>query len=259
MPGARRTRSLACKVESTRVSHHRFAEHSGIPCAMVYGLLRDLPGDRALLPPSPRNAKHCRELTPASRRQDHTTSPSATHALVSRACRVHRTPHPTFVTTAKRPSYGRGAAGLVDLICPTAQGKRLRHVGTTGKSVEGSRPYWRFLQCKIVSRDAHHHLRIYVALVSSVLSSCAIGPQRLLVRRYGSWESDSRSACRHRSRYTMACRHVAYRVSDQRALRADQYSCRKGRDGHLRYVTTHYSYSYLDFRSRAWRQGLGHG
>jgi hypothetical protein len=32
MPGAQRTRSLVRKVESTRVSHHRFAEHSGIPC-----------------------------------------------------------------------------------------------------------------------------------------------------------------------------------------------------------------------------------
>jgi len=106
---------------------------------MVYGLFRDLPGDRAFLPPSPRNAKHCRELTSASRCQDHTAWPSATHALVSRACRVHRTPHPTFVTTAKRPSYGRGAAGLVDVICPTAQVKGLRQIGTTGKSREQSK------------------------------------------------------------------------------------------------------------------------
>ena len=35
MPGAQRTRSLVCKMENTRVSHHRYAETSGIPRAMV--------------------------------------------------------------------------------------------------------------------------------------------------------------------------------------------------------------------------------
>src|ERR1700693_23892 len=62
-------------------------------------------------------------LTPASRRQDHTTSPSAATSLVStpldrsqvhenppchharaQRCRVHRIPCPTSVTIAKRPS-----------------------------------------------------------------------------------------------------------------------------------------------------------
>ena len=50
---------------------------SGLPCAVVYGLLRALPGERAFLPPSLRGCCHPRNLTPASRRQDHTTSPSA--------------------------------------------------------------------------------------------------------------------------------------------------------------------------------------
>jgi hypothetical protein len=35
MPGANAPAASRAKVESTRVSHHRFAEHSGIPCAMV--------------------------------------------------------------------------------------------------------------------------------------------------------------------------------------------------------------------------------
>ena len=36
MPGARCTHSLACKMKtSIRVSHHRFAEIPGLPCAMV--------------------------------------------------------------------------------------------------------------------------------------------------------------------------------------------------------------------------------
>ena len=34
-PGARCTRSRACSVESTRVSHHRFTGTPGLPCAMV--------------------------------------------------------------------------------------------------------------------------------------------------------------------------------------------------------------------------------
>src|SRR6267143_6980820 len=58
-------------------------ETPGIPRAMVYSLLRALPGDRALLPPSP--AGPTASLTPASRCQDHTTSPSASASPVSRA------------------------------------------------------------------------------------------------------------------------------------------------------------------------------
>jgi hypothetical protein len=39
-------------------------------------------------------------LTPASGRQDRTTSPSAATSPVLRLCRGHRIPHPTFVTIA---------------------------------------------------------------------------------------------------------------------------------------------------------------
>jgi hypothetical protein len=73
-------------------------------------------------------------LTPASRRQDHTTSPSASAALVRRSFGVHRIPHPTFVTTAKRPSY-RARDG-VNLNCVGACRKdaTLRPNNTTGNS-----------------------------------------------------------------------------------------------------------------------------
>jgi hypothetical protein len=54
-------------------------------------LIRTLPGDRAFLPPSPRES-YPQDLTPASRRQDHTTWPSALGALVRSASRVHRIP-----------------------------------------------------------------------------------------------------------------------------------------------------------------------
>src|SRR5882672_1639871 len=86
-------------------------EHPAFPAQWFYGLFRALPGDRALLPPSP--ADRSASLTPASGRQDHTASPSATGVSSSapshaqRRC-VHRIPHPTSVTIAIRPSLGVG-------------------------------------------------------------------------------------------------------------------------------------------------------
>jgi hypothetical protein len=75
---------------------------SGLPCAMVLRLIRDLPGDRALLPPS--FVDHPTNLAPASGRQDHATSPSACNVIRLMTRGVHRIPLPTFVTIAKRPS-----------------------------------------------------------------------------------------------------------------------------------------------------------
>jgi len=85
MPGARCTRSRACSVESTRVSHHGCTGSPGIPARNGFnGFLRNLPGDRALLSPSPAEISSA-DLTPASRRQDHTTSPSASAPFVKSA------------------------------------------------------------------------------------------------------------------------------------------------------------------------------
>src|SRR5882724_12575203 len=107
-------------VERTRVTTST-PESPGIPARNGFnGFLRALPGDRALLPPSPCGLKVLsspvepneppQDLTPASRRQDHTTSPSASSAVVLHAanrsrrairpalashaqhCCVHRTP-----------------------------------------------------------------------------------------------------------------------------------------------------------------------
>ena len=53
MPGARRARSLACEIKKhTSIVTTVTPVSPGIPCAMVYGLFRALPGDRAFLPPS---------------------------------------------------------------------------------------------------------------------------------------------------------------------------------------------------------------
>ena len=94
------------KQKSKRDSHHRSAERSGTPCANGFnGLLRALPGDRALLSPSSaRCMSIVTDLMPASRHQDHAISPYAFHAVRHRRKGVHRIPHPTFVTIAKRPS-----------------------------------------------------------------------------------------------------------------------------------------------------------
>jgi hypothetical protein len=77
------------------------SQSTGPPCAMVLRLIRDLPGDRAFLPPSLRR-RHQRNLASASGGQDHTTSPSVSTSLVLRHRYVHRIPRSTFVTT--RPS-----------------------------------------------------------------------------------------------------------------------------------------------------------
>ena len=64
-------------------SHHgHTGNHPAFPAQWFYGFLRALPGDRACLSPSSAEL-YSANLTPASRRQDHTTSPSASSALVS--------------------------------------------------------------------------------------------------------------------------------------------------------------------------------
>src|SRR3981189_2595897 len=87
-------------VVRTRVSQVT-PESPGIPHAMVYGLFRALPGDRAFLPPSP--ALLSANLTPASGHQDHTSSPSASAPFVQERLRVHRIP-PRAGDVAQRPS-----------------------------------------------------------------------------------------------------------------------------------------------------------
>jgi hypothetical protein len=71
-----------------------------------YSLLRALPGDRAWLPPSPaRCASIVARLISASGYQDHTASPSAERALVSRAPERPSHPASRFVTIAHTPLF----------------------------------------------------------------------------------------------------------------------------------------------------------
>src|SRR5207249_11848618 len=73
------TRGLVCQTHSNRRTRaYRFSRNSpAFPAQWFYGLLRALPGERAFLPPSSLRSLLLKNLTPASRRQDHTTSPYA--------------------------------------------------------------------------------------------------------------------------------------------------------------------------------------
>jgi hypothetical protein len=95
-PGARCTRSLVCKGRkhtsySPQVHRNtrRFLRNG------FNGLFRALLGDRAFLPPSLARIARA-NLTPASGRQDHTTSPSASAPFVRALTRLtlQRPPHP---------------------------------------------------------------------------------------------------------------------------------------------------------------------
>jgi hypothetical protein len=92
MPGARCTRSLACESEKAHeISHYRFTGNTQHSLRNGFnGFLRALPGDRACLPPS--SADNSANLTPASGRQDHTTSPSVARAIRPGRVNVHRIP-----------------------------------------------------------------------------------------------------------------------------------------------------------------------
>src|SRR5213592_4393406 len=90
-------------------SHHRLTGlFPAFPAQWFYGLFRALPGDQACLTPSP--ALLIANLTPASGRQNHTTSPSASAPFVKGTAGVHRIPFPTLMTLRNAPLSGRDGA-----------------------------------------------------------------------------------------------------------------------------------------------------
>ena len=133
MPGARRTRSLACKMKKAHErSRHRFARTTRHSLRNGFnGLFRALPGDRALLPPS--SADVAANLTPASGCQDHTTSPYASAPFVIGAS-ASTASRPASVTIANRPSVRRDDGGY-RLICTSEKQKYFcKGAGHPGKS-----------------------------------------------------------------------------------------------------------------------------
>ena len=163
MPGARCTRGLIRKGRRARMSIQAQRRHPGIPCAMVYGLFRALPGDRACLPPSPAGTP--RKLDASVGRQDHTALPSAPVPFVFDTACVHRIPRQRFVTTMIRPSERardgeayRGVSGQtrsdiflqpgVDrflLICPSGKSP---HLVIPGSRRFASRPGMTAVRCE---------------------------------------------------------------------------------------------------------------
>ena len=118
-PGARCTRGLACNcAQKTRTRAYRFSGNTpAFPAQWLYGLLRALPGERLFCHRRSREYLP-RSLTPAPRRQDHTTSPYASHHPRQSWRPRPPQPVPTFVTMADAPLAGQDGDSLV-LICPT--------------------------------------------------------------------------------------------------------------------------------------------
>ena len=112
MPGAQCTRSLVCA--GVVKNAHEYSQRShrkspGIPARNGFnGFLRALPGDRACLSPS--SAALAADLTPASRRQDHTTSPSAL-ALFVKSAAASTASRPNVRDDGQRPSSGQDSDG----------------------------------------------------------------------------------------------------------------------------------------------------
>src|SRR5258705_676460 len=121
--------------KSTGVSNQGYTATAGIPCTMVLRLIRALPGDRALLPPSFVDRTH--ELSAsvgAPEPHDFAVRDSRIRRAKNCACgyHVHRIPLPTSVTTAKRPSCGNGTAIVVSLIWGHREAIYFRLLGWTG-------------------------------------------------------------------------------------------------------------------------------
>jgi hypothetical protein len=113
-PGAPAAACAKVEVESTRVSQVT-PKTPGIPRTMVLRLISCSPrrsGSFATVA-----SRTCpRNLTPASRRQDHTTSPSASGALVRSTLRVHRIP-PHVRDDRETPLQRGGMAANISMIC----------------------------------------------------------------------------------------------------------------------------------------------
>src|ERR1700688_246695 len=95
--------SRAKSTENAHTSIQVQRKQSGFPCAVDYGLLRALPGDRAFLSPS--STKTCFRELERQRRGIRTTRLRRPRQRRSSGA-LPRPPHPApnVVTTAKRPS-----------------------------------------------------------------------------------------------------------------------------------------------------------
>jgi hypothetical protein len=166
--------------------HHESTGTPGIPARNGFnGFLRALPGDRAFLSPSSSGYGFVcpvgptwppLDLTPASRRQDHTTSPSAATSFVSppcdrsqahlhgpalpspralKHCRVHRIP--PRVHDDRDTPLGDETAGDIEVIWVRRERKYFCKRGWTAEQPVGqiSRPVRRSSKSESGTRNPH--------------------------------------------------------------------------------------------------------
>jgi hypothetical protein len=115
-PGAGRTHGPRA-TKSTRQNHRYEPEHPASPAQWLYGLLRALPGDRLFCPRLATTLARCAGISTGmpgphglTVRTGLSVGAGRTHAATQCA---HRIPHPTSVTTAKRPLKRGGTEGMI--------------------------------------------------------------------------------------------------------------------------------------------------
>ena len=128
-----RSRVQKCAKGRTRAYRYR-RNTPAFPAQWLYGLYRTLPGERLFCLRRRARREPLRSLTPAPRRQGHTTSPYASCAFVCCALRVHRIP-PHVRDDREAPFIRRETCGVKSLICPTARAEYFCDEGWTGFGV----------------------------------------------------------------------------------------------------------------------------
>ena len=134
--GRREDRVRAAPAVSRAIAHRERAhEHTGSAEASRPSLRSGFTACFVLFPVNGSFATVARErpapanLTPAPRRQNHTTSPYALRALVLRTLCVHRIP--PRVRDVRTPLSSGETRGIRSLICPTARADYFSRVGWT--------------------------------------------------------------------------------------------------------------------------------
>ena len=124
-PGARRTRGLVCNADRECAHEHTGSAEASRPSLRngftAYFVL--FPENGSFASVARTTLSHLADLTPAPRRQNHTTSPYASATLVSRGLGVHRI-SPRVSDDGQRPS-SRGETGVV---MPLIWGKGKRDI-----------------------------------------------------------------------------------------------------------------------------------
>jgi hypothetical protein len=132
-PDARCTRGLVCKwvVKKRTRAYRSSGGNPAFPARWVTAYSELSPVTGLSCHRRPRELLLPANLTPASGRQDHTASPSATAALVVRRLRVHRIP--PRVRDDRDPPLSSGETGkFKSLICPGREAEYFLSDGWTG-------------------------------------------------------------------------------------------------------------------------------